>query len=301
MPVNKRGVGSLAKSGGTKLKGDVTLSEGTGVTITPSGNDLQIAATGGGTGDVVGPASATDGAVAVYDGTTGKLIKNTPITYDSSTYTLALANQVGPDSANISFAGAANFGSVASNSTMTVGGKYVYRADGTDVPVADGGTGASTHTSGNYLKGNGTGAIQSESAATLAATIGALLFPVGSYYMNETNSTNPGTLLGFGTWTQITDQMIMAVGSTYGASTTGGSASHSHPLSNNGQAKIDVSASRIHIEAVTTASYTETIRRGGLTADTASTRTSGAGLTGDTDSTTNLPPYRTAYVWRRTA
>lgn len=172
---------------------------------------------------------------------------------------------------------------------------------GTDLSVANGGTGASTLTSGNYLKGNGTGAIQSESAATLAATVGALLFPVGSYYMNETNSTNPGTLLGFGTWTQITDQMIMAVGSTYGASTTGGSASHSHPLSNNGQAKIDVSASRMHIEAVTTASYTETTRRGGLTADTASTRTSGAGLTGNTDSTTNLPPYRTAYVWRRTA
>ena len=29
---------------------------------------------GGGTGDVVGPASATDDAVALYDGTTGKLL-----------------------------------------------------------------------------------------------------------------------------------------------------------------------------------------------------------------------------------
>jgi hypothetical protein len=27
------------------------------------------------------------------------------------------------------------------------------------------------------------------------------LYPVGSIYMNATNSTNPGTLLGFGTWT----------------------------------------------------------------------------------------------------
>jgi len=31
---------------------------------------------GGGSGDVVGPASATDGAVALFDGTTGKLLKN---------------------------------------------------------------------------------------------------------------------------------------------------------------------------------------------------------------------------------
>jgi hypothetical protein len=31
--------------------------------------------------------------------------------------------------------------------------------------------------------------------------VGNLLFPVGSIYTNATNATNPGTLLGFGTWT----------------------------------------------------------------------------------------------------
>jgi len=35
-----------------------------------------LSATGGGTGDVVGPASAVSGGVALYDGTTGKLIKD---------------------------------------------------------------------------------------------------------------------------------------------------------------------------------------------------------------------------------
>lgn len=34
-----------------------------------------------GTGDVVGPASATNAAFAVFDGTTGKLIKDSGITY----------------------------------------------------------------------------------------------------------------------------------------------------------------------------------------------------------------------------
>lgn len=47
MPVYKRNVNSLAKSGSSKLKGDITLSEGTGVTLTQSGQDISIAASGG--------------------------------------------------------------------------------------------------------------------------------------------------------------------------------------------------------------------------------------------------------------
>lgn len=47
-----------------------------------------------------------------------------------------------------------------SGGDITVEGNLVYRAGGTDVPVADGGTGASSHTAGGVLLGNGTGAIQ---------------------------------------------------------------------------------------------------------------------------------------------
>lgn len=39
---------------------------------------------GSGSGDVVGPASATDNAICRYDGTTGKLIKNSSVTIDNS-------------------------------------------------------------------------------------------------------------------------------------------------------------------------------------------------------------------------
>ncbi len=42
---------------------------------------------------------------------------------------------------------------------VTIGSKYIYRADGTDVPVADGGTGASTLTDHGILLGSGAGAI----------------------------------------------------------------------------------------------------------------------------------------------
>jgi hypothetical protein len=45
-----------------------------------SGVVTLLAASTGASGDVVGPASATDTAVALFDGTTGKLIKNSPVT-----------------------------------------------------------------------------------------------------------------------------------------------------------------------------------------------------------------------------
>ena len=60
----------------TGASGTVLTGNGEGVTPT-----FQAAA---GTGDVVGPAGATSTAIAVYDGTTGKLIANSIPTIDSS-------------------------------------------------------------------------------------------------------------------------------------------------------------------------------------------------------------------------
>lgn len=55
------------------------LTAGTGLSIT----DTTISATS--TGDVVGPASATDNAIARFDGTTGKLIQNSAVTVADTT------------------------------------------------------------------------------------------------------------------------------------------------------------------------------------------------------------------------
>lgn len=61
---------------------------GAGVTATNAGGgqvDVDIpGGGGGGSGDVVGPAGATSDALAIYDGATGKLIKNSGITLDDS-------------------------------------------------------------------------------------------------------------------------------------------------------------------------------------------------------------------------
>lgn len=55
------------------------------------------------------------------------------------------------------------------------------------LPIANGGTGQTT-----------------------LAGVMNLVYPVGSVYLNATDSTNPGTLLGFGTWVSHT-----AIGSNY--------------------------------------------------------------------------------------
>lgn len=75
-------IGNSATGGLTKA----TLTAGTNVSIVNGNGTITIAATGGsGGGDVSGPASATNNAVALFDGTTGKLIKD-------SAQTIATAN-----------------------------------------------------------------------------------------------------------------------------------------------------------------------------------------------------------------
>jgi len=51
-------------------------------------------------------------------------------------------------------------------------------------------------------------AIVTATAATKEA-----LFPVGSTYVNYSVATNPGTLLGFGTWVAITNEVLVGKGS----------------------------------------------------------------------------------------
>lgn len=47
------------------------------------------------------------------------------------------------------------------------------------------------------------------------------IYPVGSIYMS-TSSTNPATLFGKGTWTQLENRFLLGAGNVYTAGTTGG-------------------------------------------------------------------------------
>lgn len=146
------------------------------------------------------------------------------------------------------------------------------------------------------------------------------LYPVGSIYTNATDSTNPGTLLGFGTWTAFGAGRVM-VGLNSGdadfdtVEETGGAKtvtppSHTHPLSDAGQAKVALgvtAAPNIFERRVTTTQWTATHQGDATTVGGSTTNQSvGAGLTGLTDADTPsalsvVQPYIVVYMWKRTA
>jgi hypothetical protein len=108
------------------------LAAGTGLTITGT----TIAASG--TGDVVGPGSATDNAVARFDTTTGKLLQNSSATVSDAGVATA-TGLTGSGTASTAVAGAA-MGSVSGNSATVLGSDFSGRVSLTS------GTGTTTGT-----------------------------------------------------------------------------------------------------------------------------------------------------------
>ncbi len=90
---NSKGAKTIVKVAGgvTTALADNDIRAGQVVIVMYDGTNMQMQSTLGnaviGTGDVVGPGSATNNAVVVYDGTTGKLIKNSTCTIASGVLT----------------------------------------------------------------------------------------------------------------------------------------------------------------------------------------------------------------------
>ncbi len=114
---------SLIKSENKHSTGLKSLTAGSNTTITDDGlGNITIASSGGGggSGDVVGPPNATDSAVALFDGTTGKLLKNSLVTING------FGDIYSPDDINIDGnltahrVDATIFGTINSN-TVTIG------------------------------------------------------------------------------------------------------------------------------------------------------------------------------------
>lgn len=132
--------------------------------------------TGSGSGDVVGPGSATDNAIVRFDNTTGKLIQNSAVTIADTTGLIAGArfantglkledtnashlltiapgtNLTADRTFTLTTGDADRSLSVTADSTIA-GTAYV--AGGTDVAVADGGTNISSYTAGDLLYATG--------------------------------------------------------------------------------------------------------------------------------------------------
>ena len=158
----------------------------------------------------------------------------------------------------------------------------------------------------------GTNTTQIATTAFVTAAMQAL-YPVGSIYINAGVSTNPNTLLGFGTWTAFGAGRVM-VG-------LNGSDTSFDTLEETGGSKDAVVVSHTHTATVTDAGHTHTITGaikdgGGTTSGTmssaqaqfvGSTNSATTGITvsnsttGSSGTNANLQPYITVAMWKRTA
>lgn len=146
-----------------------------------NGVTIDLAAGGGGTGDVVGPASAVDNRVVFFDGTTGKLIKDSGLTL-SGTNTGDQTTIVGIT------------GTKAQFDTAVTDGNFMYVGDAPTAHTLDSHSNVTitSNTSGELLQWNGTAWIN----RTLAE---AGIQPAGSYLTGNQNITLSGDLTGSGT------------------------------------------------------------------------------------------------------
>ena len=234
---------------------------------------------------------------------------------------------------------------------IAAGDKVIVWSDGTDfydvksnnvtgtVAIAKGGTGQTTanaafnalapaQTANRLLKSDGTNTSFAQAVlttdvtgtlpianggtgVTTLAALGNLFYPVGSIYTNATNATNPGTLLGFGTWTAFGAGRV-AVGFDAGnalfdtAEETGGSAnavlvSHTHT------ATVTDPGHRHQTGLLTnlTATAVTRVASEGASPNFTSTATTGITVANSTEGVSatnaNYQPYITVYMWKRTA
>lgn len=100
---------------------------------------------GGGSGDVTGPSSAVDSEIALFSSTTGKVIKRASTTgiLKASSGVLSAATS-GTDYAPATSGSAILKGNGSGGFSNATAGTDYYNPGGTDVAIADGGTGAST-------------------------------------------------------------------------------------------------------------------------------------------------------------
>ena len=156
-------------------------------------------------------------------------------------------------------------------------------------------------------------------ATEIAQSFLDTIYPIGSVYTNATNSTNPGTLLGFGTWVSFgAGRVPVGIDSSDTdfdtAEETGGEKTHTlsqvemnhnHIWTTTGGTGADIS-----IALTTNGTRNDTFDSNGdsreLTSDGALSGTNFTDNNSALSSTSvtahnNLQPYIVVYMWKRTA
>lgn len=128
------------------------------------------------------------------------------------------------------------------------------------------------------------------------ALVSGSLYPVGSVYLNATNSANPSTLLGFGTWVAFgAGRVPVGIDPSQSefntAEETGGAKNHT----------LTTAEIPSHIHNLGT--FGNSARAGSAIASAGSSTqpTQDTTATGGGQPHNNLQPYIVVYMWKRTA
>ncbi|WP_302276007.1 phage baseplate protein [Faecalibacterium prausnitzii] len=129
------------------------------------------------------------------------------------------------------------------------------------------------------------------------------IYPVGSLYISA-KATSPASLFG-GTWEQIKDRFILAAGDTYAAGSTGGEAEHAltvdeMPAHRHEGINIDNMYCFGWENGSRTGVNFQKFYGGTYWGDDVQNRLA-SGYAGGSTAHNNMPPYLTAYIWKRIA
>jgi len=328
---------TIAAGGGVIVPAGKTLavySNGTVFkTIDAAALTTTLAVANGGTGATTAAGARTNLGTVSDPGTDGILVRTA-------------ANTTTPRSVAVSGTGLSvtNGDGVAGNPTVTSNATSANTNSAIVARDASGNFSAGTITaalSGNVtgnVTGNLNGNLTATSPTAPTATAGTnntqvattafvqaaaqALYPVGSIYINATNSTNPGTLLGFGTWVAFgagrvpvgfnaSDALFNAAEKTGGSKdavvvshthtgTTASAGVHNHGSAGLGNFLTGQAASGNQGWTQGAAftginSYSTTGSAG------AHDHTFTTGSAGSSGTNANLQPYITVYMWKRTA
>jgi len=198
--------------------------------------------------------------------------------------------KVSPDQVTFS----ANSFQVDISSSGTISGTWAVVYGGApqapDITVPD----PSSGTEGDRIVINGSGAYELETKAALFDWI----HPVGSIYENKTDSRNPNTIFGYGTWEAI--EGLVTAGYKNGDSNFG------TPGATVGVAEVTLTAAQSGLPAHTH-TYSQPVNEDGGGSGEQEVQNTTSGTTGSTGGTsaseahTNIQPTLVVYKWLRTA